>query len=769
MKKLSLIILFLLLVFNSQAHQIVGGEMFYTYLGKGSAANTSKYEITLKIFRDQNLPPNTAPMPTQLYIGIFNNDNGAEFNGPYLYYIVPRESETEVPVDAFPPCMTNAPSLDYHVGLFQFSVDLPDNGKGYTATFQTCCRVDNLQNVSNFNGSQTGSTFTCSIPSNTYMDSSPEFATSIDVICAGKKFELKYNAVDKDNDSLVYNFTPAFDGGSFKDDNPSPLNQNFYWDFGDPKSGPNNTSTEKSPTHVFTDTGTFVYKLVINRGEQCSDSTSQVLELYPGFYPAFSVDGECINSPVIFTDKTTTNFGYVSGWTWHFGNTDNMPDSANTKTASHVYTQTGNYFVQLTVDNSKGCSKSITQTVPIKTQPELSVSNDTLMCSIDTLQLTAIGTGTVTWSPQYNINNTQSFTPLISPKVPTTYYATLVESRGCVATDSVFVNVVKQVSLHLKTDTTICLTDTALLIPQSNGLHYLWTSPTTTVNDTTKNIQITPDKNTIYHLVSSIGNCNAAANILVKTVPYPKANAGDDTTLCFPATLALHATGGSVYSWTPATYLSNPSISNPISLPQETIEYNLQVNDVLGCPKPGFATIKITVQKLVANAGPRDTSVVADQPLQLNGTGGDFYAWSPAEGLNNENISDPVALLGASQEFILKVTSIAGCTAVDTIDVTVYKLKPDFYVPDAFTPNGDGRNDIFRPIAIGMKSLDYFKVYNRLGQLIYSTNTLNEGWDGTFKGRAQDPGVFVWIAQGTDYLGKTCLLYTSDAADDLLC
>ena len=856
MKKISFIILLLFLVFNTQAHHIVGGEMYYTYVGKGSAANTSKYQITLKIFRDQNVPPNTAPMPTQVFIGIFNNDNGAEFNGPYPYYIVNRESETEVPVDAFPPCMTNAPNLDYHVGLFQFSVDLPDNGKGYTAAFQTCCRVDNLQNVSNFNGTQTGSTFTCSIPSNTYMDSSPEFATSIDVICAGKKFELKYNAVDKDNDSLVYNFTPAFDGGSFRDDrngnpsappysavsylngfsgtsplgsqafidtktgivsgiapslgkyvlsvmvssyrngtlinvhekdfiinvtncdfagaqlnpkpvlcdsfnvafqndNPSSLNKNFYWDFGDPKSGPNNTSTEKSPTHVFTDTGTFVYKLVINRGEQCSDSTTQVLELYPGFYPAFSVDGECINSPIIFTDKTTTNFGYVSGWTWYFGSTDNMPDSAITKTASHVYTQTGNYFVQLTVENSKGCSKSITQTVPIKTQPELSVSNDTLMCSIDTLQLTAIGTGTVTWSPQYNINNSQSFTPLISPKVPTTYYATLVESRGCVATDSVFVNVVKQVSLHLKTDTTICLTDTALLIPQSNGLHYLWTSPTTTVNDTTKNIQVTPDKNTIYHLVSSIGNCNAAANILVKTVPYPKANAGDDTTLCFPATLALHATGGSVYSWTPATYLSNPSISNPISLPQETIEYNLQVNDALGCPKPGFATIKITVEKLVANAGPRDTSVVADQPLQLNGTGGDFYAWSPAEGLNNENIFDPVALLGASQEFILKVTSIAGCTAVDTIDVTVYKLKPDFYVPDAFTPNGDGRNDIFRPIAIGMKSLDYFKVYNRLGQLIYSTSTLNEGWDGTFKGRAQDPGVFVWIAQGTDYLGKT--------------
>jgi gliding motility-associated-like protein len=76
-------------------------------------------------------------------------------------------------------------------------------------------------------------------------------------------------------------------------------------------------------------------------------------------------------------------------------------------------------------------------------------------------------------------------------------------------------------------------------------------------------------------------------------------------------------------------------------------------------------------------------------------------------------------------------------------------------VPNAFTPDGDGINDVFRPILIGMRFLKYFRIYNRVGQLLFSSNVQNKGWDGNYQGAPQDPAVYVWILEGTDYLGNT--------------
>jgi gliding motility-associated-like protein len=114
-----------------------------------------------------------------------------------------------------------------------------------------------------------------------------------------------------------------------------------------------------------------------------------------------------------------------------------------------------------------------------------------------------------------------------------------------------------------------------------------------------------------------------------------------------------------------------------------------------------------------------------------------------------------VAILNESQKYTLQVKSPAGCTAEDSINVLVYKVLPDIFVPDAFSPNGDGLNDIFRPVAVGIKQLIYFKVYNRRGELVFSTTTQNQGWDGIYKGALQDADVYVWMAEAIDYLGKT--------------
>ena len=125
--------------------------------------------------------------------------------------------------------------------------------------------------------------------------------------------------------------------------------------------------------------------------------------------------------------------------------------------------------------------------------------------------------------------------------------------------------------------------------------------------------------------------------------------------------------------------------------------------------------------------------------------------------MNNPNISNPVVNLGTSIDtitYFVHVSTPEGCSANDALKVTVFKTQPEIFVPTAFTPNSDGRNDILKPILAGMKKLDYFRVYNRWGQLVYSTSEQGKGWDGTFSGREQASNTFVYMAQAIDYLDR---------------
>lgn len=853
-KRLFCIVFLFLFVIPAFGKHIIGGEMSYEYLGKGSTAGMSKYKITLKLFRDQYSPADAAPMPINVFVGIFSNDNRAQYPSAGSYYDVTKTNEVPVIVNPFPSCISNPPRLSYHAGLYVLTVDLPDNEKGYTAAYQTCCRISPLTNVNTFGGNGTGATYSCEIPA--VEDNSPLFNTSIDAICGGKPFSLDFSASDVDRDSLVYGFAPAFDGGAFQNasngnpapppygsvpyiggyteleplgreatidpntgiisgiapdvgryvvcvsvksykegklvnehrkdfivnvtncdfagakldpkpvscdgfnvqfsnDDFSPLNKTFYWEFGDPASGTFDTSTLENPVHIYSDTGVYHYKLVVNRGQECSDSAIQTVKVYPGFFPEFDVDGRCIESEIRFTDRSTTNYGEVDTWNWKFNDNSNAGDTSREQNPRYTFKNPGSYQVALSITSTLGCNKDISKTVEIVETPPLELTSDTVICSIDELRLTAIGKGKIEWTPNYNIDNTASFTPLVTPKRPVTYVARLEESRGCVAYDSVFVDVVERVDLVTFPDTTICLTDTIRLSPVSNGLHYSWTGPNSFINnDTLKSPLVSPGENTTYTVTATIGKCSTSGEFVVNTVPYPAAKANGDVTICYSESIQLLATGGSRYSWSPKTYLTDASIANPISRPEESMRYIVEVNDDLGCPKPAFDTVNISVEKLVADAGPRDTSVVVNQPLQLQATGAEFFTWSPAKGLNDSLIANPVAILSEDQEYVVKIISEAGCVDFDTINVKVYKVKPGLYVPNAFTPDGDGVNDIFKPILIGMKSLKYFSVYNRAGQLVFTTSVINEGWNGYYKGVPQDSGVYVWMVEGEDYQGN---------------
>jgi len=160
----------------------------------------------------------------------------------------------------------------------------------------------------------------------------------------------------------------------------------------------------------------------------------------------------------------------------------------------------------------------------------------------------------------------------------------------------------------------------------------------------------------------------------------------------------------------------------------------------------------VSIDKLMPFAG-NDTIIAINQPLQLNGTGGTIYEWQPSTGLNNPFISNPVAILQSDQDYQLTVKNNEGCEGTASIKVKVYK-GPDIYIPNAFTPNNDGLNDVFRIIAPGIKTILSFQVFDRKGQLMYESANREMQWDGTFKGEMQPAGTYVWYVKAVDYNGN---------------
>jgi hypothetical protein len=280
---------------------------------------------------------------------------------------------------------------------------------------------------------------------------------------------------------------------------------------------------------------------------------------------------------------------------------------------------------------------------------------------------------------------------------------------------------------------------------------------------------------TQYRAILKSGVCpqdiSTVSKVNIINTRFPVATAHPaDTAICYGDSAQLNAfiTIGTNYSWTNTNPLagssngvipSTPFDFSAVVSPRTTTDYMLNIVNA-GCPNSLKDTFHVFVHNQIIVSAGRDTSVVMNQPLQLEAvssdTAEDLYVWKPNTGLDNPFVSNPVATLGRgidSVRYTVRATANSGCYGEAQKLVKVYKTLPDIFVPNAFTP-GKGSNGVLRPIPVGISTLQYFRVFSRWGQLVYSTSVIGQGWDGILNGRLQETGSFVWMVQGTDYTGK---------------
>lgn len=582
------------------------------------------------------------------------------------------------------------------------------------------------------------------------------------VVIATQRKDIQINVADCDIAAAVllpeYNLCRDSQTLTIANQSTSPLIQTTDWEFTDDMGNVIHTSTSTAVTYTFPATGIYHVKLVINRNGLCADSTEALIRVFPGFRPNFNVAGMCLNKPTFFTDLTTSVYGVPNSWSWDFGEPSVLTDFSSDQNPQYTYPAVGVKNVRLIATDTRGCRDTAYQTITIDTNPPLLLAfKDTLICRGDILTLNSGASGTFNWTPLVNITNPNTASPTVSPTATTTYFVDL-DDNGCTNRDSVKVNVVNFVTLNTMSDTTICTGDAIQLRIISDGLQYNWTPAGQISNPFIQNPVVITPSTTNYQVTAIIGGCSATDNILVTTVDYPVANAGPDTAICYNTPVFLQGTtNGNSWSWSPAQYLSNPSSLNPTGyLTGGSTEFIFSAYDTRGCPKPGIDTIRVIVApKMNVSAG-ADTSVVINQPIQLQATGATYYTWYPPDYLSTANIPDPIAIFDLGTEDIrYKVVGASeeGCLDSAYITIKVFKTGPSVFVPSAFTPNNDGLNDQLKPIAVGMKSIERFVVFNRWGQQVFITSINGQGWDGRINGQLQSTGTYVWMVQATDFNG----------------
>jgi len=199
---------------------------------------------------------------------------------------------------------------------------------------------------------------------------------------------------------------------------------------------------------------------------------------------------------------------------------------------------------------------------------------------------------------------------------------------------------------------------------------------------------------------------------------------------------------------------TSSNAQNPVHAYEAGGDYNVKLisKNIKGCKDSIIKNVFIENFKPFAG---NDTIIVKGESINFRARGGIIYKWTPSAFLSSSDIPNPVGYYPEIGKFIYQVyiKSEFDCEGFDTLEVWVVN-QGALFVPTAFSPNGDGLNESLKPISIGYRNINYFRVFNRWGQQMFYTTKVNEGWDGTWKGVPQDIGTYYWILSITNRFGK---------------
>jgi gliding motility-associated-like protein len=528
----------------------------------------------------------------------------------------------------------------------------------------------------------------------------------------------------------------------------------YQWYFGDGSS-----STTVSPSDLYITASIFTVTLVASNAQGCVDTAIGHVNLlgYTGTFSYGPVLQGC--SPLtIFFNAGTVNVPNVK---WDFLDGTVSPAST-TDTITHVYVKPGWYLPRLILSDNTGCQNSVlgVDTIKVDVAQPFFKTNPSPVCvntnvsfidssysyfsTVNTWLWTINGITSTISNPSYYFNTVGSF--------PVTLKVT--DGWGCTGILDTTVTVYPPPTVTTSPDTVICLTDGANLVGYGAAT-YVW-SPSATLSCTNCNpTMATPAVATQYTVVGTdIHGCvnSDTVSVFIKTKTFSVGYGAG--VICQGDSLQLSDSGATQFSWTPVSSVNLPNAANPVVKPLSTTTY-MVIAQLASCiPDTNYITVVVHPAATV-NAGP-DQTVVSGATAQIKATAqnADIISWSPAQTLSCDNCLTPIASMQVTTTYTVTVSTKEGCRASDSVTIFVLCDASQVFVPNTFTPNGDGKNDVFYPRGSGITAIQAFRVYNRWGELMFERTNINindesNAWDGSFGGEASKPDVYVWLLDAT--------------------
>ena len=492
-------------------------------------------------------------------------------------------------------------------------------------------------------------------------------------------------------------------------------------------------------------TGTYTLIVTPYTGATCNDTLTITLgkKLGPPPYPNFTADTGCVGMSTSFLNRSNPIRG--ANFYWDFYNNGNYEDS--TVNPTWRYAQPGVYQVKLQ-ELYNGCGMDTIINVVIDSISNSAFMADTV-CYLNTTTFDNISSGgsSYYWNfgdPPAGVNNTSvNVNPTHTFSAPGTYTVSLIAKHHDWCNDTVKEQVIVlplPVATITGTDS-ICY-GTFDTLKATGGTKYKWST-----GATTSSISVNPTAPATYTVTVNNGICSndTTFTLYIKPKLTGTINA---SSVCLNDTVHLSATGGGTYLW------SNGATTSSISVvASSTSDSTFSVLISNGGKSCLDIDTSITIYPLPSNTACCNDTIYSGNSIVLNGSSGNSYYWLPPTGLSCDTCPDPTASPTVTTTYTLITTTKNGCQASSALTVDVEIPCKDFYVPNVFSPNGDGVNDTYL-IKVEFMSAYEITIFNRWGKKIFYSTNPDAPWDGTIDGAKAAAGVYYYLIRATCENGK---------------